>query len=204
VSGGRRRAVRDGENRSPVNLMAVPRRWSGSGLIEWWQRTGRGRGSQRWSQFGRWTLGMADPRRVVGSTAMRSSARPMGVIGEGKKVCRARGEVAELKSYTNLTRTQQREESGAHRRWEGRRRRARLGLREEDGVAKAWCDEVRGSGRSFYRRPGRGRKGRWREQVTLVVATMMAHSGGDWMARADGVIGWLGQAQGAKPCWRAR
>jgi hypothetical protein len=44
----------------------------------------------------------------------------------GKKVCRARGEVVELKSYTNLTRTQQREESGAHRR-EGRwRRRARF------------------------------------------------------------------------------
>jgi hypothetical protein len=45
----------------------------------------------------------------------------------GKKACRARGEVAELKSYTNLTRTQQREESGAHRREERRRRRARFG-----------------------------------------------------------------------------
>jgi hypothetical protein len=141
---------------------------------------------------------MAGPRRVAGSATMRSPARPTGVIGVGKKVCRARGEVAELKSYTNLTRTQQREESGAHWRWEGRRRRARLGPREEDGVAKAWCGEVRGSGRSFYRRPGRGRKGRWRAPTTLAAETMMAHSGG------DGVTGWLGQAQGAKPCWRAR
>jgi hypothetical protein len=62
---------------------------------------------------------MAGPRRVAGSVAVRSPTRPTGVIGEGKKVCRARGEAAELKSYTNLTRTQQREESGAHRRWEG-------------------------------------------------------------------------------------
>jgi hypothetical protein len=62
---------------------------------------------------------MAGPRRVVGSTTVRPPARPMVEIGEGKKVCRARGEVAELKSYTNFTRTQQRGEGGvgAHRRW---------------------------------------------------------------------------------------
>jgi hypothetical protein len=68
-------------------------------------------------------------------------------------------------------------------------------------VAKAWCGEVRGSGPSFYRRPGRGGKGRWRAPATLAAAAMRAHSGGDGMARADGVTGWLGQAQGAKPCW---
>jgi hypothetical protein len=37
--------------------------------------------------------------------------------------------------------------------------------------------------------------------VTLVAAAMMAHSGGDGMARADSVTGWLRQAQGAKPSW---
>jgi hypothetical protein len=45
-------------------------------------------------------------------------------------VCRVRDGAVELKSYINLTRIQQREESGAHRR-EGRRRRgARFGLVE--------------------------------------------------------------------------
>jgi hypothetical protein len=48
---------------------------------------------------------------------------------------------------------------------------------------------------------GEGRKGRWRAPVTLVAAAMMEHSGGDGMARADGVTGWLGQAQGAEPSW---
>jgi hypothetical protein len=52
-------------------------------------------------------------------------------------------------------------------------------------VAKAWCGEVRGSGRSFYRRPERGREERWRALAMLVAAAMMAHSG-DGMARADG------------------
>jgi hypothetical protein len=60
-----------------------------------------------------------------------------------------------------------------------------LGPREEDGVAKAWCGEVRGSGRSFYRRPGRGREERWRAPALLAAAAMMTHSG-DVMARADG------------------
>jgi hypothetical protein len=85
ASGGRR-AVHGGENRSPVNPTAVPRRWSGSMSTEWWQSTSGGRGSRRWGQFGRWTLEMAGPRRVAGSTAVRSPARPTGVIGEGKKV----------------------------------------------------------------------------------------------------------------------
>jgi hypothetical protein len=37
------------------------------------------------------------PRRVAGSTAMRPPARPTVGKGEGKTVCRAHGEVAELK-----------------------------------------------------------------------------------------------------------
>jgi hypothetical protein len=56
---------------------------------------------------------MAGPRRVAGSAVVRPPARPTGEIGKGRKVCRARGEVAELKSYTNLTRTQQRGEGGS-------------------------------------------------------------------------------------------
>jgi hypothetical protein len=71
--GGERSAV--GENRSPVNPMAVPRRWSGSGWTGWWQSTSGGRGSQRWGQFDRWRPGVAGPRRVVG-------ARGGEVIGE--------------------------------------------------------------------------------------------------------------------------
>jgi hypothetical protein len=59
---------------------------------------------------------MAGPRRVAGSTAVRPPTMPTGEIGEGRKVCHARGEVAELKSYTNLTRTQPRGRGGAHRR----------------------------------------------------------------------------------------
>jgi hypothetical protein len=100
---GRRRAVHGGENRSPVNPTAVPHRWSGSEWTEWWQSTSGGRGSWRWSQFGRWTPRMAGPRRVAGSAAVRPPARPTGEIGEGKKVCRPHDEVAELKSYTSLT-----------------------------------------------------------------------------------------------------
>jgi hypothetical protein len=83
ASGGRRRAVRGGENQSPVNPTAVPRRWSGSVQMEWWQSTSRGRGSRRWNQFGRWTPWMASPRRVAGSAVVRPTARPMSEIGEG-------------------------------------------------------------------------------------------------------------------------
>jgi hypothetical protein len=35
----------------------------------------------------------------------------------------------------------------------------------------------------------------------LATAAMMAHSGGDNMARADRATGWLGQTQGAKLSW---
>jgi hypothetical protein len=44
VSGGRRGRSAAGENRSPVNPTAVPRRWSGFEWIEWWQSMSRGRG----------------------------------------------------------------------------------------------------------------------------------------------------------------
>jgi hypothetical protein len=35
----------------------------------------------------------------------------------------------------------------------------------------------------------------------LATAEMVAHSGDDEMAWADGVMGWLRQTQGAKPSW---
>jgi hypothetical protein len=60
-------------------------------------------------------------QRVLGTAVHGEVAGARGgeVAGEaneynrrGEKVCRARGEVVELKSYTNLTRTQHREEGG--------------------------------------------------------------------------------------------
>ena len=63
---GERRAVRAGENRSPVNPTAVPRRWPGSTWMEWWQSTSGGRGSRRWSQFGQRVPGVAGPWRGGG------------------------------------------------------------------------------------------------------------------------------------------
>jgi hypothetical protein len=58
---------------------------------------------------------------VAGARDGEAAGEANGCNKRGEKVCRARGEVVELKSYNNLTRTQQREESGAHRRGEGRR-----------------------------------------------------------------------------------
>jgi hypothetical protein len=78
---------------------------------------------------------------------------------------------------------------------------ARLSPGEGCGEAEAGVRSWGSSGRSFYRRPGRGRKGRWRAPATLAAVAMMAHSGGGGMARADGVTRWLGQAQGAKLSW---
>jgi hypothetical protein len=63
--GGERSAA--GENRSPVNPTAVPRRWSGSGWTGWWQSTSGGRGSRRWGKFDRWRPGVAGPWRVAGA-----------------------------------------------------------------------------------------------------------------------------------------
>jgi hypothetical protein len=62
------------------------------------------------------------------------------------------------------------------------------GEAEAEAGVRSWGSSVR----SFYRRMGRGREERWRAPTMLVAATMMAHSGGDGMARADGVTGWLG------------
>jgi hypothetical protein len=181
-----RRAVFGGENRSPVNPTAVPRQWSGSVWTEWWQSTSGGRGSRRWSQFGRWMPGMAGPWRVAGSAAVRPPARPTGEIGKGEKVCRARGEVAELKSYTNLTRTQQRGEGGSSPEMKMTATLAQLssGKGEE---ARGRGEELGSSGRSFYRRPGRGRGREVASTGELATTGMVVHSGDDGMARADGM-----------------
>jgi hypothetical protein len=46
---------------------------------------GRGRGSRWWGQFGRWTLGMASPRRGGGLPRRRGCLRGLrGGIGEGE------------------------------------------------------------------------------------------------------------------------
>jgi hypothetical protein len=85
--GGGRSAA--GENRSSVIPTVVPRRWSGFEWMEWWQSTSGGRGSRRWSQFGRWMPGVAVPRWVAGSTAVRPPVRPMGgkMRGENDVSC---------------------------------------------------------------------------------------------------------------------
>jgi hypothetical protein len=67
ASGGGGDQSAAGENRSPVNPTAVPRRWSGSGWTGWWQSTSGGWGSRRWGQFDRWRPGVAGPRRVAGA-----------------------------------------------------------------------------------------------------------------------------------------
>jgi hypothetical protein len=57
---------------------------------------------------------------VAGARDGEVAGEANGAIGEGKTVCCARGEVAELKGLTNLTRTQRRGEGQAHRRWRWR------------------------------------------------------------------------------------
>jgi hypothetical protein len=60
-----------------------------------------------------WPVDAGDGRSTTGGGLRGGeiAVEANGCNRRGKKVCRARGEVAELKSYTNLTRTQQREES---------------------------------------------------------------------------------------------
>jgi hypothetical protein len=49
--------------------------------------------------------------------------------------------------------------------------------REGGGAAKAWCGGTRGSGRSFYRRSGRGKGGEVASTDELATTVMMAHRG---------------------------
>jgi hypothetical protein len=66
-------------------------------------------------------------------------------------------------NYINLTLGHRRGEGGTHRREGRRRRRARLGLGEGRGSGRGRCREMRGLGRPFNRRPGRGG---WRSSGT--------------------------------------
>jgi hypothetical protein len=66
IASGRGGRSAAGENRSPVNPTAVPRRWPGSTWMEWWQSMSGGRGSRRWSQFGQRVPGVAGPWRGGG------------------------------------------------------------------------------------------------------------------------------------------
>jgi hypothetical protein len=58
----------------------------------------RGRRSWWRGQFGRSVLGMAGPRWVAASAAVRSPVRPRSATGEVKMVPRDRGEVVKLMS----------------------------------------------------------------------------------------------------------
>jgi hypothetical protein len=72
----------------------------------------------------------------------------------GEKVCRARGEVAELKSYTNLTRTQQREEGGSSPEMKMMAALSESSSGEGCGEAEAGVRSWGSSERSLYRRRG--------------------------------------------------
>jgi hypothetical protein len=101
----------------------------------------------------------------------------------------AREDMVKLKSYNNWTRTQQRGEGGTHR--SGGRRGGAASI-ELGGGKREWPRPVwrrRELGRSFYRRPGRGRGREVASTDELDTAGMVVHSGGDGMARADGATG---------------
>jgi hypothetical protein len=119
-------------------------------------------------------------RKIAGEAAGRNRRR-------GWVRC-AREDMVKLKSYNNWT-----HQSGG--------RRGDAGSIELGGGKREWPRPVwrRELGRSFYRRLGRGRGREVASTSELATAGMVAHSGGDGMARADGATGWLGQTQGAKP-----
>jgi hypothetical protein len=61
-----------------VNPTAVPRRWSGSRWMGWWQSTSGARGSRRWSQFDRWMPGVAGPQRAAGARGGEVAGEAIG------------------------------------------------------------------------------------------------------------------------------
>jgi hypothetical protein len=82
-------------------------------------------------------------------------------------VCRDRDGAVEPKSYINLTRIQQREESRAHRK-EGRwRRRARFGPGREVEQLRPSVVEQGARGDPFIGGRGGGREERWRAPTSL-------------------------------------
>jgi hypothetical protein len=70
-----------------------------------------------------------------------------------------------------------------------------IGPRGGGGNCRGWCEEMRDSGGPFMAGGGRGRRRRWRAPARHIATAMMAHSGGDGMARAGGGDG-TAQAQG--------
>jgi hypothetical protein len=138
---------------------------------------------------------------VAGARGGEVAGEANGCNRRGEKVCRARGEVVELKSYTYLTRTQQREEVGKLTGDEDDGDAGSIELEEGGEVVAEARVRKGGAWAVLFIGTGGRRKGRWRAPATLAAMTMMAHSGGDGMARADGVTGWLGQTHGAKLSW---
>jgi hypothetical protein len=104
----------------------------------------------------------------------------------------AREDMVKLKSYNNWTRIQWRGRAGLTGAEEGR---DGAGSIELGGGKREWPRPVwrrRELGQSFYRRPGRGMGREVASTDELATTGMMAHSGDDEMARADGATGWLG------------
>jgi hypothetical protein len=82
--GGGRAAA--GENRSPVNPTAVPRRWSGFGWTGWWQSTSKVGGHGGGVNLTGGCLGWPVHGGWQALAAVKSPARPLGTIGD-EKVC---------------------------------------------------------------------------------------------------------------------
>jgi hypothetical protein len=100
-------------------------------------------------------------------------------------VCRVRDGAVNLTGQPNCTLSYQRREGAFTGAEEGRGGAIRLSSGEGCGEAEAGVRSWGSSGRSFYRRPRKGER-EVASTSELAAAAMMAHSGGDGMARADG------------------
>jgi hypothetical protein len=161
----------EGANRLGSTADEVPRRFSVAvpvsggrgGCLAWTGVGGHGGGVNLVGECS----GRPIHSEVAGAHGGEVTGEANGCNRRGKKVRYARGEVAELKSYNNLTRTQQRE------------RREELTGDEDDGGAgsielgeggrggRGRGEERWSSGDPFYRRPGRKRpKASWRRRGT--------------------------------------
>jgi hypothetical protein len=129
---------------------------------------------------------------VVGTRGGEVTGEANGCNRRGKKVRCARGEVVELKSYNNLTRTQQRERREELTEDEDDDDAGSIELGEGGRGGRGRGEERWSSSGPFYRRPGRKRPNVQLAPARDTATARRAHSAGDETARADGVTGWLG------------
>ena len=103
---------------------------------------------------------------VVGARGGEVAGEANRCNKRGEKVCRARGEVAELKSYTNLTRTQQRGEGGSSPEMKMAAALAQLSSGKGEEMAEAGVRNWGARGGPFI--GARGGEGgvRWRASVS--------------------------------------